>query len=61
MEELNNILRKLNEINDQMRRESIAYRAELREREKLGLTGDDAIRHYNNWMQKCNMEHLMVK
>lgn len=60
MEELNNILKKLNEINDQMRRESIVYRAELRERERLGLEGDDAVKHYNEWMKKFNMEHLMV-
>lgn len=61
MKELNNILRKLNEINNQMRKEEIVFQAELKEREKLGLTGNDAIKHYNDWMKKCNMEYLIVK
>lgn len=41
--------------------EAAVYKAELEERQRLGLHGDAAIRHYNEWMQRYQMEHLMVK
>lgn len=44
-----------------IRNEGQVCRAELEERQRLGLHGDAAIRHYNEWMQRYNMEHLMVK
>lgn len=44
-----------------IRTEGQVYRAELEERQRLGLHGDAAIRHYNEWMQRYGMEHLMVK
>ncbi len=34
---------------------------ELEERLRLGLQGDAAIKHYNEWMKRHHMEHLMVK
>ena len=43
------------------RNEGRIYQAELEERQRLGLHGDAAIRHYNEWMQRFGMEHLMVK
>lgn len=60
MKELNNILKKLNKINEQMNREAYAWEMELKDRQKLGLTGDDAIKHYNEWMKKFKMDYLMV-
>ena len=44
-----------------IRNEGQVYRAELEERQRLGLQGDAAIKHYNEWMQRNGMEHLLVK
>lgn len=45
----------------QMRREAAVARQELADRQRKGLTGDAAIAHYNEWMQRYGMEHLMVR
>lgn len=42
-------------------KEEQVYRAEQEERYRLGLHGADAIRHYNEWMKRYDMEHLMIK
>ena len=44
-----------------IRNEGQVYRAELEERQRMGLQGDAAIKHYNEWMQRNGMEYLMVK
>lgn len=48
-------------IGENIRKEGQVYRAELEERQRLGLHGEAAIKHYNEWMKKYGMEHLMVK
>ena len=48
-------------IGKAIRNESQVYQAELEERQRLGLHGDAAIKHYNEWMQRNGMVHLMVK
>lgn len=48
-------------IGENIRREGQVYQAELEERQRLGLHGEAAIKHYNEWMKKYGMEHLMVK
>ena len=48
-------------IGENIRREGQVYQAELEERQRLGLHGEAAIKHYNEWMKRYNMEHLMVK
>lgn len=58
---LKDIERRATELGDAIRTEGQVYRAELEERRRLGLHGDAAIRHYNEWMKKYGMEHLMVK
>lgn len=45
----------------QMRKEAAVARQELADRQRKGLSGDAAITHYNEWMQRYGMEHLMVK
>ena len=45
----------------QMRKEAAVARQELADRQRKGLTGDAAIAHYNKWMQRYGMEHLMVR
>ena len=48
-------------MGSQMRNEAAVARQELADRQRKGLTGDAAIAHYNEWMQRYGMEHLMVK
>lgn len=45
----------------EIRNEEAVLRQELAERQRKGLTGDAAIAHYNEWMQRYGMEHLMVR
>ena len=45
----------------QIKNEAAVTRQELDDRQRKGLTGDAAIAHYNEWMQRYGMEHLMVK
>ena len=49
------------EMGKTIRNEGRVYQAELEERQRLGLHGDAAIKHYNEWMQRYGMEHLIVK
>lgn len=48
-------------LGESIRNEGRVCQAELEERQRLGLHGDAAIKHYNEWMQRYGMEHLMVK
>ena len=43
-----------------MTMESQVWRAELEERQRLGLHGEAAIEHYNEWMERYGMHHLKV-
>lgn len=64
METLNklaSIEKQMQTIGDTIRKEGAVYEAELADRLAKGLMGADAIRHYNDWMQRNGMEHLMVK
>lgn len=58
---LKDIERRANDLGKAIRNEGRVCQAELEERQRLGLHGDAAIRHYNEWMQRYGMEHLMVK
>jgi dihydroorotate dehydrogenase len=49
------------ELGNTIRNEGKVFREELEERQRLGLQGDAAIKHYNEWMQRNGMEYLMVK
>lgn len=44
-----------------IRDESAVYKAELADRFKKGLKGQEAIDHYNEWMRRHHMDYLMVK
>ena len=58
---LEGYLQQLNDIGDDIRRTGDAWRKEREERERLGLTGDAAIKHYNDWMDREGMPELKVK
>lgn len=59
--ELKKIEQRSLELNKQINEEGRVYAAELRDRQAKNLTGDAAIQHYNEWMQRNGMEHLMLK
>lgn len=61
MEEIIAIEKKLKALGRQMWLEEMVYKAELKEREALGLHGDAAIEHYNAFMKKYDLEYLMIK
>lgn len=61
VERLQKIENQMEAIGENIRKEGQVYRAELEERQRLGLHGEAAIKHYNEWMKKYGMEHLMVK
>lgn len=47
-------------LGENIRLEGAVYRAELAERQKLGLTGDAAVKHYNDYMDRFGMSYLKV-
>lgn len=61
LSKLKSIEKRLKELNSTMNRESRVFRKELEERLRLGLTGDAAINHYNEWMTRYGMNDLIVK
>lgn len=48
------------ELSRKMREEEMIQAAELRDRLALGLTGAQAIDHYNDWMMLHGLQHLVV-
>lgn len=44
-----------------MREEERVYAAELKDRLAKGITGDAAVKHYNEWMDKAGMSYLKTK
>ena len=61
LKNLKDILKQLNDLNAQMNKEAKVFAAEQEERERLGLTGDAAVEHYNEWMKRHGMERWMVR
>ena len=61
VDRLQEIESQMEAIGENIRKEEQVYCAELEERQRLGLHGEAAIKHYNEWMKKYGMEHLMVK
>nr|WP_314645470.1 hypothetical protein [uncultured Prevotella sp.] len=62
------ILTRLQQISNQldcigrdMREEERVYAAELEDRLAKGITGDAAVKHYNEWMDKAGMSYLKTK
>lgn len=49
------------DIGKQIQLETKVCGMELQERLRLGLEGKAAIEHYNAWMKRHHMEHLIVK
>lgn len=60
IESLDKICMSLAELDKKMNEERRVYAAELKDRLNKGLTGEEAVKHYNKWMRKNDMEHLCV-
>ena len=60
LKELEGIAEKLNTINTQMNYEERVWAKEVAARKRQGLTGDAAVKHYNDWMDRHGMSHLKV-
>ena len=50
----------LEDIHRDLITEEKVMAAELSDRQRLGLTGDAAVKHYNEWMDSHGMSHLKV-
>lgn len=61
LSQLKDIENKARNLNNQIYDEGKVYAAELADRKAKGLTGEAAVKHYNDWMAAHNMEHLIVK
>ena len=51
---------RLEDIHRNLVAEEKVMAAELAERKRQGLTGDAAVKHYNEWMDRWGMSHLKV-
>lgn len=58
--ELTDILHGMERIGEDMAQENTLYAAELADRKQKGLTGDAAVRHYNDWMDRHGRPDLKV-
>jgi len=50
--QLHSIQKSLDNLHDEMERDARIWADELADRQRLGLTGDDAVRHYHEWMAR---------
>lgn len=60
LKKLESIEKSLDVLNRQMNEEEKVWAEELADRKRLGLVGNAAIIHYNEWMDKHGMGHLKV-
>lgn len=60
LQELRRLEKALKELGRELREEHRVSAAEMADRQRLGLTGEEAIRHYNDWMMLHGLRHLVV-
>lgn len=60
LQELRRVEKALKELGRELREEHRVSAAEMADRQRLGLTGEEAIRHYNDWMMLHGLRHLVV-
>lgn len=58
--ELKRLERDMKELGRQIREENRICAAEFSDRQRRGLQGEDAIRHFNDWMMLHGLRHLVV-
>lgn len=59
--EFTDILRGMNRIGEDLAQEEDLYAAELADRQKKRLSGQAALDHYNEWMERCGRPDLKVE
>lgn len=59
--ELKRIERDMKELGRKIREEERICQAELVDRLRLCLTGEDAIKHHNDWMMLHDLPHLVIE
>jgi len=47
---LHSIQKSLDKLHDDMERDTRIWADELADRQRLGLTGEDAVKHYHDWI-----------
>lgn len=61
LSELQRISDNLEQTGKDLREMEKVWAAELKDRLAKGITGNAAVQHYNEWMIKAGMEHLITK
>lgn len=59
--QLQRISNNLEQTGKDLREMEKVWAAELKDRLAKGITGDAAVQHYNEWMNKAGMSHLKAK
>lgn len=59
--QLQRISNNLEQTGKDLREMEKVWAAELKDRLAKGITGDAAVQHYNEWMDKAGMPHLKAK
>ena len=59
--QLQQISDNLEQTGKDLREMERVWAAELKDRLAKGITGDAAVLHYNEWMDKAGMSHLKAK
>ena len=59
--QLQRISSNLEQTGKDLREMEKVWAAELKDRLAKGITGDAAVQHYNEWMDKAGMSHLKTK
>lgn len=52
LDKLQTLRQRMERLGDEMRADDALYREELADRQAKGLTGAEAERHYNEWMER---------
>ena len=61
LKQLQRISNNLEQTGKDLRDMEKVWAAELKDRLAKGITGDAAVQHYNEWMDKAGMSHLKTK
>ena len=61
LKQLQRISNNLEQTGKDLRDMEKVWAAELKDRLAKGITGDAAVQHYNEWMDKVGMSHLKAK
>lgn len=61
VKQLSAIVERMDQLSETIRYETKVELLERADSERLGLTGIDRVKHYNEFMEKYNLPYLMIK